>query len=258
MAALPSLDELRARLGSTTVKLGYSKDVLALSWSGLDAILPDGGLPRGAVVELSAPHALGGATSLALAAVTAGQGRNEDAWCAWVDPEGSLHAPGVVAAGVELSRMLVVRPPRPQLGRVAVKLVASGAFDVIVVDLHPVAQSSPLSKGMDVRMDQPFVDRLNPHEKRTHEKRSGGGLRKEWAPEVFVRKLGLAAEPSAATVLLLTDSTQARAVPWPVALRLDLLRPSRRELSVRIAKDRRGRIGLAKTVSFRPVVRAAI
>jgi hypothetical protein len=122
---------------------------------------------------------------------------------------------------------------------VAVKLVASGAFDVIVVDLHPVAQS--------------FGDRRN-----LHEKRSGSGLRKEWAPEVFVRKLGLAAEPSAATVLLLTDSTQARAVPWPVALRLDLLRPSRRELSVRIAKDRRGRIGLAKTVSFRPVVRAAI
>jgi recombination protein RecA len=253
MAALPSLDELRARFGSTTVKLGCSKDVLALSWSGLDAILPDGGLPRGAVVELSAPHALGGATSLALAAVTAGQGRNEDAWCAWVDPEGSLHAPGVVAAGVELSRMLVVRPPRPQLGRVAVKLVASGAFDVIVVDWHPVAQSSPLSKGMDVGMDRPFGDRLNPHEKP-----NGGGLRKEWAPEVFVRKLGLAAEPSAATVLLLTDSTQARAVPWPVALRLDLLRPSRRELSVRIAKERRGRIGLAKTVSFRPVVRAAI
>jgi recombination protein RecA len=234
MAALPSLDVLRARLGST-VKLGCSKDVLALSWAGLDVILPDGGLPRGAVVELSAPHALGGATSLALAAVTAGQGRNEDAWCAWIDPEGSLHAPGVVAAGVELSRMLVVRPPRPQLGRVAVKLVASGAFDVIVVDLHPIG------------------DRRTPHENR-----SGGGLRKEWAPEVFVRKLGLAAEPSAATVLLLTDSTQARAVPWPVALRLDLLRPSRRELSVRIAKDRRGRIGLAKTVSFRPVVRAAI
>ena len=46
---------------------------------------------------------------MALAAVRAGQARGRGAWCAWVDPEGTLHAPGVVAAGVELARMLVDR-----------------------------------------------------------------------------------------------------------------------------------------------------
>ena len=46
--------------------------------------------------------------------------------------------------------------------------------------------------------------------------------------------------------------------PWPVALRVELWRPSSRELVVRIAKDKRGRIGLAKTVPFRPVLKALV
>jgi len=67
----------------------------------------------------------------------------------------------------------------------------------------------------------------------------GGGDRSPLAPraEVLVRKLALAAEPSGATVLLLTDSTRPRAVPWPVSLRLELSRPDLRTLSVRVAKD---------------------
>ena len=184
---------------------------LALEWPELDALLPDGGLPRG-VVELAAPLGRGGATSVALAAVRAGQARGKKAWCAWVDPEGTLHAPGVVAAGVELERMFVVRAPRTGLARAALKVVASGAFEVVVIDLH----SPPRA-------------------------------------EMLVRKLALAAEPSGATVLLLTDSTRPRAVPWPVSLRLELSRPDLRTLSVRVAKDRRARVRPAQAIAFRPV-----
>lgn len=202
---------------------------LSLAWPGLSDVLPDGGLPRG-VVELSAPRALGGATSVALAAVRAGQGRGSSAWCAWVDPEATLHAPGIVASGVNLARMLVVRPPRTQLPRFAVKLVASGAFEVVVVDSDPVPGSVLMPS------------------------RSKG---KAWAPEVFVRKLALAAEPSGATVLLLTDSSLPRLTSWPVALRLELTRPNRRDLLIRVGKDRRGRVGLAKSIPFYPVARAA-
>jgi hypothetical protein len=226
LAQLGSSSKLRASLWRTN----HAPRPLALSWPGLDDVLPDGGLPRG-VVELAAPRALGGSTSVALAAVRAGQ-RVQNAWCAWIDPEGTLHAPGVVAAGVDLARMLVVRSPRAQLGRVAVKVVGQGAFAVVVVDLDPVSGAS--------------------------EERTGAGVRKRnWAPEVLVRKLALAAEPSGATVLLLTDATRPRAAPWPVALRLELSRPSRRELSVRVAKDRRGRVGLVRTVSFLPLMHAA-
>ncbi len=258
MAAAHDLEALRvqlgAKLGKTGVDLrenlraqghGISKlrlaptvapGALELSWPGLNDLLPDGGLPRG-VIELAAPRALGGSTSIALAAVRAGQAKAPGAWCAWLDPEGTLHAPGVVAAGVDLDRMLVVRPPRAELARVAVKVVGAGAFEVVVVDFDAIP-------GASLAVD------AGPRATKNSKKRT-------WAPEVLVRKLALSAESSGATVLLLTDSARSRSVPWPVALRLELSRSTRSDLVVRVAKDRRGRIGLVKTVPFLPVCRSA-
>jgi hypothetical protein len=228
MAAAHDVEALLSQLGS---KLRFAKDdegnrPLPLDWAELDAVLPDGGLPRG-VVELAAPGALAGATSVALAAVRAGQARGRAAWCAWIDPEGTLHAPGVVAAGVDPSRMLVVRASRGLVANVAVKVVGSGAFEVVVVDVDAIRGATGDARG-DAK----------------------GGARLE----VVVRKLALAAEPSGATVLLLTDSTRPRAAPWPVALRLELARPDARTLAVRVAKDRRGRVGTARTIQFRPAL----
>jgi recombination protein RecA len=235
MAAAHDVEALLAQLG-TRVHVGRATEpvqALDLGWAELGAALPDGGLPRG-VVELSAPRALGGATSVALAAVRAGQARAPGAWCAWMDPEGTLHAPGLVAAGVDLGRLLVVRVPREDLPRVAVKVVASGAFEVVVVDVDAVGGAGAVARG------------------------PAGRGKRGWPPEVLVRKLALAAEPCGATVLLSTDATKPRAVPWPVALRLELSRPGADTLSVRIGKDRRGRIGAARVIPFRPVVRAAV
>jgi RecA/RadA recombinase len=238
MSVAHDVEALLARIGSPSkLRLPRSEDVsppLVLSWAALNEVLPDGGLPRG-VVEFAAPRALGGSTSIALAAVRAGQARGAKAWCAWIDPEGTLHAPGVVAAGVDLSRMLVVHPPRALVGRVALKVVGAGAFEVVVVDFDalPGAQQSPAQVS-----------------------EATAGKKKGWAPEVLVRKLALAAEPSATTVLLLTDATGSRAVPWPVAMRLELSRPRKRELVVRVAKDKRGRVGVAKTVPFHLAIRA--
>jgi hypothetical protein len=215
-----------ARVDDATIR---AAPPLSLSWLELDAILPDGGLPRG-VVELTAPRALGGSTSVALAAVRAGQARGTSAWCAWLDPEATLHAPGVFAAGVDLARMLVVRSPRAQLARVAVKIVASGAFEVVVIDYDAVPRAIFGAGGAPVH-------------KQAHK---------------LIRKLALAVEPSGATVLLLTDASKPRVVPWPVALRIELSRPSLRELVVRVAKDKRGRVGLAKTIPFRLVPKAAV
>jgi len=243
MSAAHEVEALLARLGSSSKLCTAGGDdpsricrpatSLVLSWPGLKEVLPDGGLPRG-VVELAAPRALGGSTSLALAAVRAGQERAGGAWCAWVDPERTLYAPGVVAAGVDLARMLVVCPPRELLGRASVKIVGAGAFEVVVVDYDPISGAAP-----GVRAE------------------AGRGKRKTWPPEVLVRKLALAAEASGSTVLLLTDATRRRAVPWPVALRLELARPGRGDLSMRVAKDRRGRVGMAKTIPFRPLIRVA-
>jgi recombination protein RecA len=226
MSAAHDVEALMAQLGTRVHLASKARSrvhVVSLGWPELDALLPDGGLPRG-VVELAAPRALGGATSVALAAVRAGQAREPGAWCAWVDPEGSLHAPGVVAAGVELARLLVVRAPREGLARAALKTVAAGAFEVVAVDVDGVSRRPERGRG------------------------AGSVAR----GEVLVRKLALAAEPGGTTVLLLTDSTRPRPAPWPVAMRLELSRPDVRTLSVRVAKDRRGRVASARVIPFRP------
>ena len=244
MAAAHDVEALLQKLGPR-LRLAREDEgprPLKLEWPGLEAALPDGGLPRG-IVELAAPGALGGATSLGLSAVRAGQARGPHAWCAWVDPEGTLHAPGVVAAGVDLGRMLVVRSPRALLGKVAVKLVGSGAFEVVVVDVDVVAGRS--------------AARSSEARERTRTPKSAPVGGKGWAPELLVRKLALAAEPSGATVVLLTDSSRPRAAQWPVALRLELSRPEAGALVVRVAKERRGRVGLAQTVPFLPIARQA-
>src|SRR5262245_55108729 len=92
--------------------------------------LPDGGLPRGAVVEIAAHGSLGQGTALALAlcAEVQGAGRGDAPFCAWIDPEHTLYAPAVDASGALLDRLLVVRPERRDLAKTAVRLVASRLF----------------------------------------------------------------------------------------------------------------------------------
>jgi RecA/RadA recombinase len=188
-----------------------------------DALLPDGGLPQG-VVELTAPLSLGGGTMVALAAIQAAQSKDSRAWCAWIDPQGALYAPGVVMAGVDLHRLFMVRPPQSEVGRIAVKVARSQAFAVIVVDGDPVGGAA-VSEGHS-RATRPRHDRSR---------------------EVLVRKLALLAAEGGSTIVLLTDARRARPAPLPVALRLELERAPE-AVHVRIGKDRYGRGGLAKTV----------
>lgn len=228
MAAAEEIKELLSLLGPRAIKLATEEKAARarpLGWPELEAVLPDGGMPRG-VVELTAPRALGGSTSVALALVAQVHASDARAWCAWIDPEATLHAPGVAAAGVDLTRLLVVRAPRGEVARVAVKVVASGAFDAVVIDVDAVPGATP-----EERVSFPST--------------------------TVVRKLALAAEPSGATVVLLTDASRPRAAPWPVALRLELSRPAPCDLAVRVGKDKRARIGLAKTIPFRPAARLA-
>ena len=200
---------------------------LPLFWPELERVLPDRGLPRG-VVELAAPRGLGGPTRVALAAVRGGQAKSAGAWCAWLDPEGSLYAPGVAKSEVDLQRLLVVRPPRKDLPNVAVKLAQSRAFEVIVVDYAPL----PLVEVPSARSASGTASRR-------------GRPKQALRPEVLVRKLALLAEEGGSTIVLLTDSTAPRPIPWPVALRLELSRAPG-ALTVKVAKDRFCRLGTAR------------
>ena len=194
---------------------------LAFGIAELDALLPDGGLLRGSVVELcaSGEGALG--TSLALAACAQAQvearargGRTP--WCAFVDPSGTLYGPGVAATGVELSRLLVVRPSLSALSRVALRLAESEAFAVVVVDLTGVVGE---------RVSAPLGT---------------------W-PRV-VRRLAMAIEGTGHNVLLLTREADRRPLPLPVAQRLEVSRPTADKLLLRLAKDQRGRISPPRPV----------
>jgi recombination protein RecA len=231
MGALPISLALRVTSAETLLSraLRNDDDTLPLGWSELESALPGGGIPRG-VVEIAAPR-LHGCTSVALAAVRAAHRRNERAWCAWLDPEATLYSPGVDRAEVDRSRLLVVRPPRADVGRLAVKIVSSGAFDVVVVDVDLVA-------GVHSQTERtPSVTLL---------RRS---RRRPVPPEILVRKLAVAAEPSGTRVLLLTDSLAPRQAAWPVTMRLEL-DPGEESMRVRVTKDRRGRTGVAKIVPY--------
>lgn len=212
--------------------------VWPLRFGGIDALLPDGGLPRGAVVELAAPYGLGRATSIALAACASAQAEAKlrggegtaGAWCAWIDPTAetsdqalgppptSLFAPAAARAGVDLSRLLVVRPPLEALSRVAARTAQSRVFSVIVVDLVGVPGRRPAH---ELRLER----WVNP-----------------------VRRLAMAVTGLETTVLLLTDALAPRPLPLPVALRLELERAGVDRLLVTVAKDRRGRVAPPRSV----------
>jgi len=216
---LAALDRLSV---ADALELGSPARVLELGAELQD--LPDGGLPRG-VVELTSPRALGGPARLAAVAVRAAQTSDARAWCAWIDPAGTLYAPGLATAGVDLARLLVVRPEARDVARVAVKVAQARAFDVIVIDADAL-EASDGNRG--------------------------------WRGDVVVRKLALLAEEGGATVLLLTDARARRALPWPVALRLELARPGPEELLVRVAKERRGRVGSVRSVPMAAFDRASV
>ena len=174
----------------------------------LDAVL-GGGLLRGAVVELASPLGRARSTSLALAACAAAQRQARlvggHAWCAWIAPERTLFAPGVIARGVDVERLLVVTPSREMLPRIAVRVVKSRVFSVVVVDAAHVARVDALS--------------------------------------IAVRRLALALEGSDCTVLLSTDLRAPRSTQLPCAARIELSRTERDRVALRVAKDRFGRLG---------------
>jgi protein ImuA len=100
----------------------------------VDALLP-GGFPCGALSELRGGPA-SGKTAVALSLVA---GLDGGALAAWIDGRRELYPPAAVAMGVDLGRLLIVRPPGgAEGGRLALwaaeALLGSGAFAAVVLD----------------------------------------------------------------------------------------------------------------------------
>ncbi len=125
---------LLARLRADIKKVQAAPRKLVLGLSCGVAELDELGLFRlGAAVELCGEEA-SGRTSLALHVVASAC--REKRLAAWVDGPAELYPPAAVPLGVELSRLLIVRPKAPgQLVWSAVQLLRSGAFASVVLDV---------------------------------------------------------------------------------------------------------------------------
>ena len=175
--------------------------------------LQQGKLAQGGVVEIAVSGGAALATSVSLNVCRFAQQRTQElygetAWCAFADPAASLYAPGLRATGVDLSRLLIVRPDEDALGRVALKLVESQVFPVVVIDTMGICGAE---------MEQSLAS---------------------WVK--IVRRLSLALSGSQGSAILLTNQHARRPLPLPVLQRIELSRHSGQEISVNVPRCKSG------------------
>lgn len=104
---------------------------LTSGFAALDDQLAAGGFGVGKLTEIAgAPSS--GKTALTLAALSGCSGL-----VAFVDGRDQLYPPAAAALGVDLERMLVVKPPVVDITRATEILVRSRGFEMIAIDLPP-------------------------------------------------------------------------------------------------------------------------
>ncbi len=184
------LEELRSQIRRMERRPGRREGVLACGRPEVEALLPGGGFPRGSLSSLCGGPA-SGKTGVALAVLREAQAGGGLA--AFVDGRSELYPPAALALGVNLARLLIVRPD-PARGALlpglwaAEVLLASGAFPAVVVDV-------PL-RGVPASRAEPVL-----------------------------RRLRAAAEKGGAAALLLSGPGDP-AIPAAIRIDLDALRPA--------------------------------
>ena len=130
-AALPILAALK-EASERWLRRERARARLASGVGALDALL-GGGWPQGKVGELVGP-ASSGRSAVAAATVAAATARGEVA--AWIDAADAFDPASAAAAGVELGRVLWVRPcGAAEAVRAAELVLETGGFTVVVLDL---------------------------------------------------------------------------------------------------------------------------
>ena len=141
------LEELRSRIRSIERRPGRREGFLGCGRADVEALLPGGGFPRGGLSAIRGGPA-SGKTGVALGALREAQAGG--ALVAFVDGRGQLYPPAALALGVDLARLLIVRPARAELPGLwaAEVLLASGAFPAVAVDVPlrslPAARAEPM------------------------------------------------------------------------------------------------------------------
>jgi hypothetical protein len=87
-----------------------TRPVWSTGQSALDARLPGGGWPAASLVEVLLETSGLGEVQLFLPALVACQKTDETSWLVWIAPPHEPYAPALAEHGIELDRLLVVRP----------------------------------------------------------------------------------------------------------------------------------------------------
>jgi protein ImuA len=110
-------------------------DTLASGFAQLDARLAGGGWPKVGLVEILATHLGSGELRLLLPLLATVTHQPQARWCTWIAPPLTPYAPALAARGVNLSRILIVRPSKgpawaPEWA--TEQALLSGACDVVL------------------------------------------------------------------------------------------------------------------------------
>lgn len=135
-APMDVIEELKSqRLLRPASQLPAAPERVATGLAALDETC-GGGLPRGRISELVVGTCGGASALYALLAAVAGQGEP----AALVDPADGLHPASAQAAGVDLARLLWVRPAGvPAALRAAELILGAGGFGALALNLLPPA-----------------------------------------------------------------------------------------------------------------------
>lgn len=102
--------QLQAQLSERERRVSSGRQVVSSGLPELDAVLAAGGFSRGSLVEWLVPGPGSGAGTLALAAVR--EACRDGPPLVVVDGSGRFYPPGAAALGIDLARVLIVRPRR--------------------------------------------------------------------------------------------------------------------------------------------------
>lgn len=104
------LDTLPGVWRGGTPRTIFSKENIPTGFKELDEVLPGGGWPSGCLTEILSRRTGSGELTLVLPALVR-LGR-ENRRITWIAPPHVPYAPALSAAGIRLSRMLIIRPQR--------------------------------------------------------------------------------------------------------------------------------------------------
>jgi len=194
------IEELRERIRHIERRAPRRAAFEASGLEAVDGLLPGGGFPRGALSEIQGEP---GSGKTALCLSTMARSMRADGLAAFVDGRGELYPPAAAALGVDLARLLLVRPPASGTGQgistalwSAEVLLGSGAFEVVALDLPLLGAAR-------------------------------GEGRAAVPPGVMVRRLVVAAEKGGAVGLWLSAPSAGQAsggLRLPAAVRLEIRR----------------------------------